>query len=413
MTAKRLSGIAFDVPEKQQPASAAIEHAFGCQNCTLSFSYRRNLLRHLQQHHFRGTFACNKCSKTFSRQSSLNRHSRTHTGEKPFSCKHCSKKFFRKYTLLVHKKIHKNERSFKCTLCTKSFLTTCKLSRHKQKHRAKLFSCTSCPSVFHSKTEFEVHCRTHTFICHLCLLRYSKKRNLVRHVRSKHSEAGVGKIPVVGASQEVGPQRSWSKVLEELDKIVVKGKTWPSDTSVSWETFPKLIRFLRQTNFIPDKFVTLGNHWDPCYLNGNVRKVYREIGLNIRHRREDFWLVWKTVLTPSTFIITNPPFGKTATYWLVAFLEFLATFDRPFLIILPNYICTRTYFHKAVAKIRSPKDLHVWGLSEGFPMKKPLAEKPRNFYGLTVLAYYPKSWNFALDKSKFNSIITQEHLHNK
>ena len=131
-------------------------------------------------------------------------------------------------------------------------------------------------------------------------------------MRSRHSEAGVDSLPAIDVSQEVGPQRSWSKVLAELEKIVVKGQTWPSDSSVSWETFPKLIRCLRRSKLIPDKFVTSGTHWDPCYLNGNVRNVYKEVGLNIRHRNEDFLLVWKTVLTPSTFIITNPPFGKSA-----------------------------------------------------------------------------------------------------
>ena len=67
----------------------------------------------------------------------------------------------------------------------------------------------------------------------------------------------------------------------------------------------------------------------------------------------------------------------------------------------------------AVAKIRSPKDIQVWGLNKGFPMKKAVEDKPRNFSGLTFFAYYPKSWNFVLDKSKFYSIITKKHLHFK
>ena len=67
----------------------------------------------------------------------------------------------------------------------------------------------------------------------------------------------------------------------------------------------------------------------------------------------------------------------------------------------------------AVAKIRSPKDIHIWGLNKGFPLKKADEDKPRYFHGLTILAYYPKSWNFALDKTKFHSILTQKHLHFK
>ena len=85
-----------------------------------------------------------------------------------------------------------------------------------------------------------------------------------------------------------------------LRNIKVKGLTWLKSSSVSWETYPKLIRFLREAKLIPEQFVSSGTHWHPCYYNGKVAGVYREIGLDIQHKAEDFWLVWEEVLTPKT-----------------------------------------------------------------------------------------------------------------
>ena len=169
---------------------------------------------------------------------------------------------------------------------------------------------------------------------------------------------------------------------------------------MSGETFPKLINCLRKTKLIPDKFVTSGNHWDPCYSNRNVRKVYREIGLNIRQRIEDFWSVWKTVLSPSTFIITIPPFGKSAIDWLVAFLEFLVTFDRPF---FSNF--TKPYLYKNVLSQCCCKDSfskrHFGGLLKAFQCKKLMKINPGTFMVLQFFLTTPNHGFLRLIKLSF------------
>ena len=136
--------------------------------------------------------------------------------------------------------------------------------------------------------------------------------------------------------------------------------------------------------------------------------VYREIGLDIRHKAEDFWLVWEEVLTPKTFISTNPPYGLDATYWIQAFLTFVVTFDRPFLLMPPNYICSTSYFREAITNCSRPTELHIWGLQNGYPMKKEGDAEARTFYGLTVVAYYPKAW-----KSSDIICVTKKYLHVK
>ena len=79
----------------------------------------------------------------------------------------------------------------------------------------------------------------------------------------------------------------------------------------------KTFECLCDTGLIPTKFITSGSLWDPCYLKGNVAHVYRNLGFTVRHEPENFWKVWPKELTRNTYFITNPPFGKKVTYWLL------------------------------------------------------------------------------------------------
>ena len=205
----------------------------------------------------------------------------------------------------------------------------------------------------------------------------------------------------------------WDETISRLDNIVVNGPLWPKAKSVSWETRPPLIECLFESGLIPPPFITTGTHWDPCFLGGNVARTYRELGLTIRHKRENFWKVWKKVLTPTTYFISNPPFGKGMKYWLQAFFTFLIHFDRPFLLILPDYICIRKYFRETFSKISRIQELHIWGLNKSLPMKKKGQSKPTPFTGLTIVSYYPEEWNFTLKKEKFYAIFNKKILHIK
>ena len=213
------------------------------------------------------------------------------------------------------------------------------------------------------------------------------------------------------AESEIAQQRDWEKTMVRLSKIIVKGDNWPKGGSVSWRTLPPLIRTLCEYELIPTQFISTGQHWDPFYLNGKVLQVYKELGFSIRQRNENFWEVWPEVLKPNTFIITNPPFGAGLQYFLMAFFEFLITFDRPFVIILPNRVCIRQYFEAIFSRIRRPKELHLWGLGKSFPMRNETTGKTTGFSGLTIAAYYKPDWDFVLDQSKFKYIFIKKILH--
>ena len=148
----------------------------------------------------------------------------------------------------------------------------------------------------------------------------------------------------------------------------MNGPQWPKGNSVSWDTLPPLYVTLCKTGLIPEKFITSGSHWDPFYLNGNVAKVLSSLGFDIRLEKEDFWDVWPTVLTKDTYIITNPPFGSGMLYWFRAFFTFIVKFDNPFVLILPNYKCSRQYFKKAFSRIARPNEFHIFSIENSFPL---------------------------------------------
>ena len=114
----------------------------------------------------------------------------------------------------------------------------------------------------------------------------------------------------------------------------------------------------------------------------------------MRHKNENFWTVWPNVLEHNTYIITNPPFGRGCKYFLEAFLKFIVTFNRPFVLILSNTICIRKYFASALSRIQRPEDLHIWGLAKNFHMENEAEEKVTGFTGLTILCCLQKRKEF-------------------
>ena len=405
----------FDLYEKVLEANGTI--TLRCTLCLNKFSSQSSFSRHFKRHSGSKKQLCTHCTSSFFQRSNLLRHLKTHSSEKQFNCSICYKKFSQHRYLLVHLRSYTHANEFKCSFCQALFKHKSNLSRHEKQHiESKPFFCSLCCKRFVRKAHLTQHFSCHTtkkaFACIICLKRFSRKSNLSRHSRNFHwlLENKTITRQVKSLPKEPLP---WQTLLVKLGKIRPENgqDTWPKSPSISWETCPGLIRTLRKKRLIPGDFVKFGTHWEPCYLNGRVAEAYREIGLTIRHKKEDFWLVWKKVLTPNTFIITNPPFGKPATYWLKAFLLFVVTFDRPFLLILPHHIFDRKYFQDAIDQIARTSELHIWGHSKGFYMKKVNKLKPTRFTGLTIVAYYPKVWKFTLNLSEFDSIIHKIHLH--
>lgn len=199
------------------------------------------------------------------------------------------------------------------------------------------------------------------------------------------------------------------KKLERVFLVKPPRILWPKSKEVSWETLFDVIYSLDQVGVIhPQLKTNTVDPWDPCWFNGEVQNSQKKIGVTIRHVNKDFWNIWPQMINRKTMIITNPPFSPK---WLKPFFVFLATLDLPFLVILPGNISDRLYFGNFLFdRIHRKSELYIFSLHKAFRMKQK-GGRITGFSGLTICAYYPKSWKFKLDKTKFLRVITKKCLH--
>lgn len=158
------------------------EKSFPCSMCKKTFSSHTSLRRHEQKH--QGiNYKCARCSRSFNDPSNLRRHEQSCNGEaglsedeivpetikvekkeevKPHRCGYCSKSFGRAERLEEHLRTHTGETPFKCDICLKGFTTKHNLLRHRNIHTLeKKYTCEICFKYFADPTQHKRHQATH------------------------------------------------------------------------------------------------------------------------------------------------------------------------------------------------------------------------------------------------------------
>ncbi|XP_071058693.1 zinc finger protein ZFP2-like [Pseudochaenichthys georgianus] len=165
---------------------SAVKKQFGCSVCTKSFTYRKNVQRHMKIHKGEKPFNCSVCKKAFSQNIHLKEHMRIHTGEKPFSCSVCTKYFALNGSLKKHMRIHTGEKPHNCSVCERGFSRSGSLKAHMRIHTGeKPHSCLVCKKAFSRRGSLKRHMSVHTgeqiYSCNVCDKIYKWRSDFKRH----------------------------------------------------------------------------------------------------------------------------------------------------------------------------------------------------------------------------------------
>ena len=145
-------------------------------------------------------FCCNICKKFFSSKRSLTTHTANLHGSKENtnSCTICEKTFYNEKTLIDHVNgVHKKIKNYKCDSCGLLKTKKAELNRHnKMKHSnmpKTTFNCDKCNKSLGTKTTLNSHIeRFHSERmrekCEICNSEFKHRVDLVRHNEVIHEK---------------------------------------------------------------------------------------------------------------------------------------------------------------------------------------------------------------------------------
>ncbi|XP_037650559.1 zinc finger protein 384a isoform X2 [Sebastes umbrosus] len=109
-------------------------------------------------------------------------------GPKSYRCRMCAVTFFSKSDMQIHAKSHTEAKPHKCPHCSKSFANSSYLSQHIRIHSgAKPYTCTYCQKTFRQLSHLQQHTRNHTeskpHKCPHCSKSFANSSYLSQHIR--------------------------------------------------------------------------------------------------------------------------------------------------------------------------------------------------------------------------------------
>ncbi|XP_018594842.1 zinc finger protein 384-like isoform X1 [Scleropages formosus] len=109
-------------------------------------------------------------------------------GNKSYRCRMCAMTFFSKSDMQIHAKSHTEAKPHKCPHCSKSFANSSYLTQHIRIHSgAKPYSCSYCQKTFRQLSHLQQHTRNHTegkpHKCPHCSKSFTNTSYLAQHIR--------------------------------------------------------------------------------------------------------------------------------------------------------------------------------------------------------------------------------------
>lgn len=160
-----------------------------CEQCDMTFRYKRHLDRHLEGHRKNN---CPHCNEKFARRKHLAVHLLRAHGERmarqSHTCDACTRSFPKRALLNRHRSKHSYESGKKvCAECGE--MTDADEKEHRENRCSKRrFTCQQCSQAFSIEQTYLSHLQNHNnHKCPSCDVGFASKRKVHEHLRAAHA----------------------------------------------------------------------------------------------------------------------------------------------------------------------------------------------------------------------------------
>ncbi|XP_072742803.1 uncharacterized protein [Anoplolepis gracilipes] len=160
-----------------------------CEQCLMTFRYKRHLDRHLEGHQKNN---CSHCDEKFARRKHLEVHLFRAHGERVVRhahlCDACPKSFPKRALLNRHRAKHNYESGKVCSECGEMINANIDKKEHEENHcKKRQFKCQQCLQTFSIEQTYLSHIQNHNnYKCPNCNVSFASKKKAHEHFKAIH-----------------------------------------------------------------------------------------------------------------------------------------------------------------------------------------------------------------------------------
>jgi hypothetical protein len=144
--------------------------------------------------------------------------------------------------------------------------------------------------------------------------------------------------------------------------------------------------------------------YDPYYCEGSMRERLQSLGYkNIYNKKEDFYNIIENKQCPNyDVLVTNPPYSEPHVPRL---LEYVATSNKPFLLLMPNYFYMKDYYYPCLQPGVTRENLFYISPEVRYAYHTPKGRRQKKSSKFT--APFPSFWYCHLAAVKVDTSISK------
>ncbi|EFN68525.1 Zinc finger protein 569, partial [Camponotus floridanus] len=181
-----------------------------CEQCLMTFRYKRHLDRHLEGHQKNN---CSHCDEKFARRKHLEVHLFRVHGERvvrhAYLCDVCPKSFPKRILLNRHRAKHSYQNGKVCSECGEMLNADIDKKEHEENHcKKRQFKCQQCLQTFSIKQTYLSHIQNHNnYKCPNCNVSFASKKKAREHFKAVH-------VPKLNKSESANNSGKYRRVYQ-------------------------------------------------------------------------------------------------------------------------------------------------------------------------------------------------------